>query len=762
MIRLVLVSFTCCSYAVDVPPNEQRYSQSYAEENSLQFMSDLVHASRQLRGINPSKALVHLLMIFHPAAGWQSAGQGISRATIKNHTSKRTKADLMISGTGCDISSSSSSLSFSHVHAYCDTLKPLSEYKLLEKKLNVFAKLTPDGIEAGRKAWLDLSEKHGNPITGVKDPAEWMGAEQDVVEQLLVGLGWRITGKHVGSSTHSLVVTSPAKQGATFIFTAHTKKAMNGEATDLSSESAFDREVSDLDPDHFSASHLERSAQYRAGRPGFTVLGFDVQPGGVDLIHARYLEKHPELLVPGTPHEYEGFRVLEAFAYYKGEAKNSEVDRGTLLRFVEVPLDKNTVHVLPGIESVEACFEDNAKFPAYCDHWVSNVVSRTGFIDTLEDTLGFSSKVDFNAGVVAAGEAQIESTVVGNNPKVKMDDERMALKNQEQVYLPINNALSDVGHVHLFLEEIGQGIQHIASRVSDLPSLIQHANDMRRVTGAGLSFLNIPQSYYGTLRKDVMAKDLNIETSTVEQYISSLQQAGIVSLDDTVDLDSSREEVEAALPPKVAPEVVEYVLRARYCNLYDLLRDALDEEEYLSIVRNKILVDIQGGDLLMQIFSAPVMQRKAGQEAPFFEFIQRVCSVAQDPLTGEALPLKPGCGGFGIRNFLTLFLSIEVSKAAKQRADAIATGDKEMAAYYGQMVDTFTEQLEESNPILTLISDAMTEEGEALAKGDVETALRCKGEKERGQETLMEISTKYNNIMKKIREKAPEMSPTVR
>ena len=33
------------------------------------------------------------------------------------------------------------------------------------------------------------------------------------------------------------------------------------------------------------------------------------------------------------------------------------------------------------------------------------------------------------------------------------------------VYLPTNNALSDAGHVHLFLEQLGQGIQHLASRV---------------------------------------------------------------------------------------------------------------------------------------------------------------------------------------------------------------------------------------------------------------------------------------------------------
>lgn len=90
---------------------------------------------------------------------------------------------------------------------------------------------------------------------------------------------------------------------------------------------------------------------------------------------------------------------------------------------------------------------------------MSNVVNRKEFLDTLEDTLGFSPKVDFNAGVVAAGEAQIESTVTGNTSNLQTTDVDVALADQGQVFLPINNALSPVGHVHWYLEEIGQGIQ---------------------------------------------------------------------------------------------------------------------------------------------------------------------------------------------------------------------------------------------------------------------------------------------------------------
>ena len=104
--------------------------------------------------------------------------------------------------------------------------------------------------------------------------------------------------------------------------------------------------------------------------------------------------------------------------------------------------------------------------------------------------------------------------------------------------------------------------------------------------------------------------------------------------------------------------------------MWKLLRHRLSEAEYLSVVRNKILIDVQGEDVLMQIFTSTVLQRKPGTEAPFLEFIQRLCAIddpaATDPQTGVAArSIRPGCGGFGIRNFLTLFLSIEVSKVRR-------------------------------------------------------------------------------------------------
>jgi 4-hydroxyphenylpyruvate dioxygenase-like putative hemolysin len=84
----------------------------------------------------------------------------------------------------------------------------------------------------------------------------------------------------------------------------------------------------------------------------------------------------------------------------------------------------------------------------------------------------------------------------------------------------------------------------------------------------------------------------------------------------------------------------------------------MNEDKFLTIVRNQILVDVQGNDLLFQIFTSNILQRNASDEAPFLEFIQRVCAgTAED---GCQIGMKAGCGGFGIRNFLTLFLSIEI------------------------------------------------------------------------------------------------------
>ena len=285
-------------------------------------------------------------------------------------------------------------------------------------------------------------------------------------------------------------------------------------------------------------------------------------------------------------------------AYYEGDVSTSPADKGTMLRFVEAapaPMP------LPGFVSVDASF-DGTSLPAYCDHWVSNVISRTGFLSTLEDTLGFTPKVDFNAGVVAAGEAQIESTVTGNNAPPLSNSGDFGLSDQSQVYLPINNALSPVGHVHGFIKEIGQGVQHVASRVGDLITLIQRANDYRKVTGEGLSFLGIPRSYYGVLSEQLLHTTLAgeplLDAVAAAECFQHCEQAGIctVAAGET-DLDLTRDTLRAKLEGwsagkdvGVVDAVVEVIMRSRYVNLYGLLREHMSEASYVHIVKNKVRV----------------------------------------------------------------------------------------------------------------------------------------------------------------------------
>jgi len=227
-------------------------------------------------------------------------------------------------------------------------------------------------------------------------------------------------------------------------------------------------------------------------------------------------------------------------------------------------------------------------------------------------------------------------------------------------------------------------------------------------------------------------------------------------------------------------DIARAILSSRYCNMYPLIGDRLAEEQYLGIVRNKILIDTQGPDVLYQIFTCNILQRNPGEEAPFFEFIQRVCSP-------NAAKVKPGCGGFGyvrdgflqwminilrsfdldcrIRNFLTLFLSIEINRAVSDTMKARLEGDGPGALYAEKRVKYFTNQLNEANPVLTAISDAMLEEGEckvaldALMHDDGDDAKRWKQKLKRASQRkeiessrLMKSSARYARLMKELRE----------
>mmetsp|Transcript_25782 Transcript_25782/g.40449 ORF Transcript_25782/g.40449 Transcript_25782/m.40449 type:complete len:740 (+) Transcript_25782:77-2296(+) len=687
---------------------------------------------------------------------------------------------------------------FSHVHLYVDEVCETSAYKEFEYSLNLFHENYDEmtagegtdevkesghlSVDVGRRLWQSITKQNMDDNNSMEDFASH---GRDVVKQLIAGFGFRVTGCHTTPHTNTVVVTSKDPNGIQIIVSA--MKRDGGNDVDVEEANAA---VEDNDYHHFDPSNITRFYQAHSKRQGIAVLAFEVKHS-LEGIFQRYAEHHPELVpkeFKNGPVVYDNeARIFEVFAYYKGEKGTSSADEGTMLRFIEPIIGAANTCKLPGVVSVDASFSHC--HPAFFDHWVSNVISRTEFLDTLKDTLYFTPKVDFNAGVVAAGEAQIESTVTGNTSSLNAEDGSSALSDQSQIYLPINNALTRVGHVHGFLEEIGQGVQHIASRVDDIISFVQEANDRRKIFGEGFTFLNIPRSYYGVLTKEMLRKGLdNIKDSSGKKSddVLSLECAhaifevcaaeGVLLDDSSVDLDISGSTIQKILDSKISldhkeeylqnrEEVVEIILHSRYVNMYNLLRNHLSEKSYIAIVRNQILVDVQTDDLLFQIFTSNILQRKPQDESPFFEFIQRVCSECLGP-DGCPKKVKPGCGGFGIRNFLTLFLSIEVTKAMLAASNAKRDGKKNEYEFAKRKVQLFTDQLNESNPLLTEISEAMTKEGRARdeimlsykeGRKEDATVWEHVAEKEAtakslANDLLMECNMKYQRLMRELRE----------
>jgi len=642
-------------------------------------------------------------------------------------------------------------LQYDHVQMYVDELRPLEEYLELTRRFNELSTSVPPDAEVA-----DLREAF---VGAGGTWREFTSVGQDVVRQLICGFGFRIVAHAYGPSTQSVVVSSSDRVGAKFVITA----AAPGD----------DAEEPCV---HFRRQYVADFMKNHSGAQGIGVLALRVGMGGLDVVRASYKASHPNLLCPEGVLEYkvdgQSVRIFEVYMYYKGEA-HGHPDAGTRLRFVET--DSTAAVVMPGLTFVANVSFDMRSEPCYSDHWVSNVFNREQVLKTFEEALGFTPKVDFNAGVVAAGEAVIESTVTGNNLKSDIDA-NAALTDQTQVYFPINNAISNVGHVHLYLEQLGQGVQHLAQRVPDLVDFISYANVQRAATGEGFNFLGIPRSYYGRLTEhDMRTAGLSEELARAVE--EACRATGVCNLTNIVKMDVAAEEIErlpeaaqAAFSPATLAEfqekraqVVEVVKRARYTMMYKLLGDHLSEERYLSIVENKILVDIQGNDILYQIFTAPILQKQQHAEAPFLEFIQRKCSEKVGP-DGKPLPVRAGCGGFGVRNFLTLFLSIEVSKAMHAAAEAAEQDNKVGFEIANKMIACLSNQLEESNPILTSISDAMTAEAEALdllptASPEEKEALEAKlaaarKAKEDKQEELKACSHRYKEETRKLREAA--------
>ncbi|CAD7926126.1 unnamed protein product [Amoebophrya sp. A120] len=710
------------------------------------------------------------LLLHRPQLSWQNflpAASATSRRVLcsssssvpsKIHqVSQRTKrffsgeSAIAGAGMGCAVADLGNQLKFHHLHLYVNSLKSLEEYKAVEDKLNNFVSSVGNVEKFKKQTAVEKNEELEQLLRAMwrekyepkaPDATKYVPHGQDVVKQMIMGAGWRIAGVHEGpeSTSYHVATHENPREGVAVVVTAAHEKASSADS-------------SGTVLDHFHPKNLNQYFEAHGFRQGCAVLAF--HSNSVDKLAERYKETHPALVRAGFPKSYGRTKILEVYAYYQKDSTNKP-DLGTVVRFVEEDPYRE-IFPLPGMQPVKYQLSDPEVCAAYPDHWVSNVFDREQVLKTFEDVFGFQPKVNFNAGVVGAGEAVIESTVTGNEPKVELSDENQWFKNQDQIYLPINNALSEHGHVHLYLEQVGQGVQHFASRVKNLPDFISRANRFREVTGEGLAFLDIPRSYYGFLRVEDF-EQFKFDRAQGEKVLEVLRKENIVDEHNVVALDIDREGVERVLKEASASsigdfiaenqhsDIADLVCRGRYRNLYDMMLDTLNEEEYLNIVKNKILVDIQGKDILLQIFSKPVLMAEPGQQAPFFEFIQRVCDK-------EKATLSPGCGGFGIRNFLTLFLSIEVSNFMDLYEKAVKEKDELGMKIAKQAVAIFTSQLHASNPVLTKISDALEKQTQCInALQEMDASSKDYEEKKKEIQFWEDEKNQIQDILKTIGE----------
>ena len=99
-----------------------------------------------------------------------------------------------------------------------------------------------------------------------------------------------------------------------------------------------------------------------------------------------------------------------------------------------------------------------------------------------------------------------------------------------------------------------------------------------------------------------------IPIELAEHVLKICEEHGIVSADGAVDLDLKIEEIAEVLEYQIRSpnrelfeghkdRIHQSIMRSRYTNLHGLLQNHVAEKTYLGIVKNKILVDVQGEDV---------------------------------------------------------------------------------------------------------------------------------------------------------------------
>ena len=125
-----------------------------------------------------------------------------------------------------------------------------------------------------------------------EDPEAFQVHGRDLVEQLLYGFGWRITGQHEGPETRSLLLSTVDPSGVRFVVTCDRAADATAAPQPAASEPA-------AEPfEHFSRTPLQRYFANHNDAQGIAVLGFETSAGELDAVHSRYAVLHPRMLGP--------------------------------------------------------------------------------------------------------------------------------------------------------------------------------------------------------------------------------------------------------------------------------------------------------------------------------------------------------------------------------------------------------------------------------------------------------------------------------
>jgi hypothetical protein len=183
-----------------------------------------------------------------------------------------------------------------------------------------------------QKIWTSMEIAGYSGFAAETSPANpYISQGRDVVAQLICGLGFRVSSVYDGADTTTMLVTSPDKTGVQFVVTAQkterepTDGTLSPGKTTVSTDGVTKLSFND-EFVHFDVSQLLRFFKNHQGRPGISCLAFEVTSGDITNIYNNYSSKHPKLLTPQGMVSYKDgagsiTRVLEVFAYYKGEKK---------------------------------------------------------------------------------------------------------------------------------------------------------------------------------------------------------------------------------------------------------------------------------------------------------------------------------------------------------------------------------------------------------------------------------------------------------